>query len=100
MSLASTADLVLAGTTDIQPALFKPAPGFHLPPSHVSALKQLTAILMFVAMTDIAHTLSSKTDMPLRVDGLHSIATCIEVDALSLRVITPPIVLPSPAIVS
>jgi hypothetical protein len=30
--LASTADLVLAGITDIQQALLKPPPGLHVPP--------------------------------------------------------------------
>jgi hypothetical protein len=98
--LAFTADCAPAGITDIHQDLYKPAPELHHPPNHISALKQLTEVLMSVAMTDNAHTLSPKNAMPLRVESLHPIATCIEVDALSLRVVIPPIVMPSPAIVS
>jgi hypothetical protein len=53
MPLASTADLVLADITDIQQALLKPPPGFHLPPNHVAALKQLTEVLTSVTTPDI-----------------------------------------------
>jgi hypothetical protein len=78
MSLASTADLVLAGITDTRQALLKPAPGFHLPPTHVSVLKQLTKGLTSVTMTDNESPSSPKTDIPLRVDSLHPIASAMK----------------------
>ena len=92
MPLASTADLVLAGITDIQQALLKPPPGFHLPPTHVSALKQLTEVLTAIPLSSPEHI------APLRVGDHHPIASTIEVTAPPLRVETPPTVLPSPPI--
>jgi hypothetical protein len=41
MSLATTADLILAGIIDIKQALQQAPSGLHMPPSHVAALKQL-----------------------------------------------------------
>jgi hypothetical protein len=100
MPFVSTADLILAGITSIQQALLEPAPGFRLPPYHVSFLKQLIKVMTSIIMTDIEHTLSAKTDTPLRVDSLNPITTSLELDVPPLRVVIPPIVLPSPVIAS
>jgi hypothetical protein len=99
MPLASTANLVLVGITDNQQALLKPAPGLPLPPSSVSALKHPTEVSTSVTITDNDPTLSPKADTLLRVDSCHLITTSIEVDAPPRRVLTPPIVPLSPAIV-
>jgi hypothetical protein len=98
MQSASTGDLVLADIADIQQTPLHPAPGFHLPPTHVYALKQLTEALASVSVTDNDHTLSPKTDTHLRADSLHIIASSIEMNVPPLRVVTSTIVLPNPAI--
>jgi hypothetical protein len=86
---ASTADLVLAGITDIQQAILRPAPGLHLPPADVSTLKQLTEVLTSVIMTDNEHTPIPKTVTSLRMDSLHTIASSIDVEVPPLRVVAP-----------
>jgi hypothetical protein len=99
MPLAYTADLVLAGITDIQQALLKSPPGFHLPPNHVSALKQLTEVLVFVTIPD--HDIPSNLEpiAVLSVGDHHHTAFSIKEDAPPLRVVIFPPLLPGPTIV-
>jgi hypothetical protein len=89
MPLASTADLVLAGITDIQQALLKPPPGFHCPPSHVAALKQLTEVLASVTVPDIDAPSNPEPIASLRVGDHHPTNSSIKEDAPPLRVGTP-----------
>jgi hypothetical protein len=94
MPKASTADLVLAGITDIQQALLKPPPGFHLPPNHVAALKQLTEVLTSVTIPDIKAPSNLEPIALLRVSDHHPTNSSIKEDAPPLRVDTPtPLVL-------
>jgi hypothetical protein len=50
LALVSTADLVLAGITDIKQILLKPPPGF---PNHVAVLKKLDEVLTSVTVPDM-----------------------------------------------
>jgi hypothetical protein len=96
MPLASTADLVLAGITDIQQTLLKPTPGLHLPPNHVAALKQLTEVLTSVPIPDIEATSSPEPIAPLRVGDHHPTNSSIEETAPPLRVATSTPLVPEP----
>jgi hypothetical protein len=96
MPLASTADLVLAGITDIEQALLKPPPEFHLPPNHVAALKQLTEVLTSVTAPDMQAPSNPEPIAPLRVGDHHPTNSPIEEDAPPLRVDTPTPLLPEP----
>ena len=96
MPLATTADLVLAGITDIQQALLNPPPGFHLPPNHVAALKQLTDVLTSGTTPDLEAPSQPDPIAPLRVGDHHPTNSSIEETAPPLRVDTSTPLLPEP----
>jgi len=96
MPLATTADLVLAGITDIQQALLNPPPGFHLPPNHVAALKQLTEVLTSGTTPDLEAPSQPEPIAPLRVGDHHPTNSSIEETAPPLRVDTSTPLVPAP----
>jgi hypothetical protein len=96
MPLASTADLVLAGVTDIQQALLKPPPRLHPPPNHVAALKQLTEVLTSVTIPDMESPSNPEPIALLRVDDHHPTNSSIKETAPPLRVDTRTPLLPEP----
>jgi hypothetical protein len=73
---------------DIQQALPKSPPGFHLPPNHVAALKQLTDVLTSVSILDNDIPSYPEPNAPLRVAEHHPNASSMEVNAPPLRVVT------------
>jgi hypothetical protein len=68
MPLATTADLILAGTQDIQQELHNPYLGLHFPPSHVTALKQQKNVLAFSKISNNDDPVLPLSHKPLRVE--------------------------------
>jgi hypothetical protein len=90
MLLATTADLVLAGIQDIQQTLLNLSPGLHLPPSHVTAFKQLTNMFMSCNITNNNVPVLPQSHESLRVEtSKPTVVASLEADHPPLRVVPP-----------